>query len=311
MTYRTGVERRRPISDPLASNSSGGSYREIPLITDHLHSEGKERSKPTMNLLSYVQWPRIRRRIASCFGWEASSSVAGWTRPNYLRRKLFFLFIVVSSASLATSCENHPDIQFNPSVMSLRLTAPSDLRDHHPLNNTQALHSIPAYTWTTRVDMAWMPALLAYLETPSSPFTVILLYGLLIKYNNSSAILPARRFGFPPSTDVICQIPQSCNASHVTLKTQPESETESNQIWLPIRNKKTDEEGEKELQFDFTVHLKPCLEATTMLLQFCTNPGDIYRLNRLLRATAETVEMVPWPIGGTWPSQAWLFSEAG
>lgn len=61
-------------------------------------------------------------------------------------------------------------------------------------------------------------------------------------------------FGFPfATTDVMCQFPANCRATHVSLLTQPDSEKKTEQIWLPIRNLKTDEgEGER-FQFDFTV----------------------------------------------------------
>ncbi|XP_022605803.1 uncharacterized protein LOC111225302 isoform X2 [Seriola dumerili] len=76
-------------------------------------------------------------------------------------------------------------------------------------------------------------------------------------------------FGFPfVTTDVMCRIPQNCNATHVTLQTQPGSVTQSDQIWLPIKNKKTNRKEEEKFQFNFTVCISNLFGDYNNVLQF-------------------------------------------
>ncbi|XP_040916793.1 glycosyltransferase family 92 protein F13G3.3-like isoform X1 [Toxotes jaculatrix] len=131
------------------------------------------------------------------------------------------------------------------------------------------------------------------------------------------------------SEDVMCQIPQNCNATHVTLLTQPESVKVSEQTWLPIRNKKNNGKEEKRLQFDFTVCISNLFEFNNALQYAQTL--EMYRLlgvdrvviyntscgpelDRLLHSYSQEgfVEMVPWPINKHLnPSRGWLFSKYG
>ncbi|XP_026195379.1 beta-1,4-galactosyltransferase galt-1-like [Anabas testudineus] len=138
-------------------------------------------------------------------------------------------------------------------------------------------------------------------------------------------------FGFPFSaTDVMCQIPPNCEATHVTLLTQPDSVEVSNQRWLPIKNKETSKEEEKTFQFDFTVCISTLFGEYNNVLQFAQTL-EMYRLlgvdrvviyntsagpelNRLLKTYSEEglVEMVEWPIHKYLnPSNGWLFSKHG
>lgn len=55
------------------------------------------------------------------------------------------------------------------------------------------------------------------------------------------------------TTDVMCQIPQNCKATHVALLTSPDKGTVSDHLFLPIRNQRTDRKEENELQFNITV----------------------------------------------------------
>uniref|UniRef100_A0A3B4UJI2 Glycosyltransferase family 92 protein n=1 Tax=Seriola dumerili TaxID=41447 RepID=A0A3B4UJI2_SERDU len=138
-------------------------------------------------------------------------------------------------------------------------------------------------------------------------------------------------FGFPfVTTDVMCRIPQNCNATHVTLQTQPGSVTQSDQIWLPIKNKKTNRKEEEKFQFNFTVCISNLFGDYNNVLQFAQTL-EMYRLlgvdrvviyntscgpdlDRLLQSYSQEgfVEMVPWPIDKHMnPSRGWLFSEHG
>lgn len=68
-----------------------------------------------------------------------------------------------------------------------------------------------------------------------------------------ATILPhSDNFGFPyVTTDVMCALPKGCSAKHVTLLTDQHNWRYSEQMWLPIRNLKTEETSDK--RFNFTV----------------------------------------------------------
>lgn len=73
-------------------------------------------------------------------------------------------------------------------------------------------------------------------------------------------------FGFPfVTTDVMCRIPQNCRATHVSLVSQTDGVKVSEQIWLPIRNQKSDWKEERELQFNFTVCISNLFEFNNVL----------------------------------------------
>ncbi|XP_029316645.1 uncharacterized protein LOC115027447 [Cottoperca gobio] len=132
------------------------------------------------------------------------------------------------------------------------------------------------------------------------------------------------------TTDVMCQIPQKCNATHVSLLTKPDRVRGSNQTWLPIRNQKTNGKEENKLQFNFTVCISTLFGDYNNVLQFAQTL-EMYRLlgvdrvviyntscgpelNSLLHSYSQEgfVEMVPWPIDRFLkPSRGWLFSQSG
>ncbi|KAM4541740.1 uncharacterized protein PAE49_018646 isoform 2-T3 [Odontesthes bonariensis] len=165
--------------------------------------------------------------------------------------------------------------------------------------------------------------------------SIQLLHCLFCCSDQLSTTTPARilphsdHFGFPYSTtDVQCQIPQSCNATHVTLLTQPTPEKAFNQTWLPIRNKKTSESEER--SFDLTVCISNLYGDYNNVLQY-TQALEMYRLlgvdrvviyntssgidlTRVLQSYSQEgfVEIVPWPISEHLnPSHGWLHSEHG
>lgn len=74
-------------------------------------------------------------------------------------------------------------------------------------------------------------------------------------------------FGFPfVTTDVMCQIPQNCNTTHLSLLTQNNRNSVLNQPWLPIRNQEGVEK--KRLQFNFTVCISNLFGNYNNVLQF-------------------------------------------
>ncbi|XP_068195487.1 uncharacterized protein, partial [Antennarius striatus] len=136
-------------------------------------------------------------------------------------------------------------------------------------------------------------------------------------------------FGFPyATTDVMCQLPEKCDATHVRLLTRGDEQEASNRVWLPIRNQKGNEE--KKMQFDFTVCISTLFANYNNVLQFAQTL-EMYRLlgvgrvviyntscgpelERLLVGYAQEgfVEMVSWPIDKHLvPSTGWLFSQSG
>ncbi|XP_068608237.1 uncharacterized protein [Brachionichthys hirsutus] len=137
-------------------------------------------------------------------------------------------------------------------------------------------------------------------------------------------------FGFPyATTDVLCQIPEGCDATHVSLLSQGDEPENSHHVWLPVRNQKSEEE-EKKPQFDFTVCISNLFAKYNNVLQFAQTL-EMYRLlgvgrvviyntscgpdlERLLQGYVQEgfVEMVPWPIDKHLvPSTGWLFSRSG
>ncbi|KAM9842077.1 uncharacterized protein ACBR49_013551 [Aulostomus maculatus] len=136
-------------------------------------------------------------------------------------------------------------------------------------------------------------------------------------------------FGFPfVTTDVMCQIPQNCDATHVLLVPRPDRAAMSNHLWLPIRNRKTNED--KSLQFNFTVCISCMFGEYNNVLQ-TAQTLEMYRLlgvdrvviyktscgvelERVLQSYVQEgfVELVPWPIDKhLTPSYGWLFSSSG
>ncbi|XP_037551240.1 beta-1,4-galactosyltransferase galt-1-like [Nematolebias whitei] len=134
--------------------------------------------------------------------------------------------------------------------------------------------------------------------------------------------------GFPfVATDIMCQIPQNCDATHVTLLTEPRVENERNLTWIPIRNKKTNENNER---MNFTVCISSLFGEYNNVLQY-TQSLEMYRLlgvnrvviyntscgpdlDRLLQSYTQEgfVEIVPWPINEHLnSSHGWHFSKHG
>ncbi|XP_013865252.1 uncharacterized protein LOC106518486 [Austrofundulus limnaeus] len=144
----------------------------------------------------------------------------------------------------------------------------------------------------------------------------------------TTVLVHSDHFGFPfATTDVMCQIPQNCTATHVTLLTQPSAENISNLTWIPIRNRKNIKDEEK---MNFTVCISSLFGGYNNVLQFAQTL-EMYRLlginrvvvyntscgpdlDRLLQSYAQEgfVEIVLWPIEKHMnPSKGWLFSQHG
>uniref|UniRef100_A0A3P9LCQ8 Glycosyltransferase family 92 protein n=1 Tax=Oryzias latipes TaxID=8090 RepID=A0A3P9LCQ8_ORYLA len=147
--------------------------------------------------------------------------------------------------------------------------------------------------------------------------------GVFNKTTPATILINSDHFGFPfGATDVLCKIPESCDASHVTVLTQPITKKVSDPIWLPIRNKQSDKLTERKL--NFTVCISSLFGNYNNVLQVAQSL-EMYRvviyntscgpeLERLLQSYSQEgfVEMVPWPIDRFLnPYSGWLFSEHG
>ncbi|KAM4624695.1 uncharacterized protein ACJ7VT_003238 isoform 1-T3 [Polymixia lowei] len=138
-------------------------------------------------------------------------------------------------------------------------------------------------------------------------------------------------FGFPfVTTDVMCQIPRGCSATHVTLSPDSDMVKVSNQTFLPIGNQEPSGQEEENPQFNFVVCVSNLFGDYNNVLQFAQTL-EMYRLlgvdrvvvyntscgpdlDRLLHSYSQEgfVEMVPWPIDHFLnPSPGWLHSEHG
>uniref|UniRef100_A0A3B3DEY0 Glycosyltransferase family 92 protein n=1 Tax=Oryzias melastigma TaxID=30732 RepID=A0A3B3DEY0_ORYME len=146
--------------------------------------------------------------------------------------------------------------------------------------------------------------------------------GFYSETTSASVLLHSDHYGFPfGATDVLCRIPENCDATHVTLLTQPSPVNVSDHLWLPIRNKKT---PSKENRLNFTVCISNLYGDYNNVLQFAqtlemykllgVNRVVIYNtscgpeLDRLLKIYSQEgfVEMVQWPIDKYLnPSRGW------
>lgn len=98
----------------------------------------------------------------------------------------------------------------------------------------------------------------------------------VISATTKATILPhSDNFGFPyVTTDVMCALPKGCAAKHVSLLTDQYNWRPSEQMWLPIRNLKTEETSDK--RFDFTVCISTLFGRYNNVLQF-TQSLEMYR----------------------------------
>ncbi|XP_013878989.1 uncharacterized protein LOC106528387 [Austrofundulus limnaeus] len=144
----------------------------------------------------------------------------------------------------------------------------------------------------------------------------------------TTVLVHSDHFGFPfATTDIMCQIPQNCTATHVTLLTQPSAENVSNLTWIPIRNRRISENTQR---VNFTVCISNLFGDYNNVLQSAQtlemyrllgiNRVVIYKTNcapdldRLLQSYTQEgfVEIVSWPIDKYMnPSRGWLFSQHG
>lgn len=88
-------------------------------------------------------------------------------------------------------------------------------------------------------------------------------------------------FGFPyVTTDVMCPIPKGCAARHVSLLTDREHWKQSEQMWLPLRNLKTEQAADE--RWNFTVCISTLFGRYNNVLQVAQSL-EMYRSARRSR----------------------------
>ncbi|XP_038551285.1 uncharacterized protein LOC119885199 [Micropterus salmoides] len=253
-------------------------------------------------------------------------------KANPFRGKVLFLFIATSILIFFITGRTPRTYRSIPRPRGPLNTCPSRVSEQTitPLNNTK--HLLVSAYMDQRVNGFDIRIIGIFRRDSIQPlYCFFCCAGQLSTTTPTTILQHTDNFGFPfVTTDVMCQIPQNCNATHVTLLTQPDKVREFNQIWLPIRNQKTNEKQEKNLQFNFTVCISNLFGDYNNVLQFAqtlemyrllgVNRVVIYNtscgpeLDRLLQTYSQEgfVEMVPWPIDQHLnPSSGWLFSKSG
>ncbi|XP_040915877.1 uncharacterized protein LOC121196807 [Toxotes jaculatrix] len=249
-----------------------------------------------------------------------------------LRGKFIFLFIATLIFICIVTMRIPPTYRSLPNPRGLQKTCPFQISEETitPLNNTK--HLLMTAFMDQRVNGFDIRIISIFRRDSMQPLHCLFCCeGYLSRTTPATISEHSDNFGFPfVTTDVMCQIPQNCNATHVTLLTQPESSNGPNQTWLPIRNKKTNGKEETKLQFNFTVCISNLFGDYNNVLQFAQTL-EMYRLvgvdrvviyntscgpdlDRLLHSYSQEgfVEMVPWPIDKHMnPSRGWLFSQHG
>ncbi|XP_054469188.1 uncharacterized protein LOC129102981 isoform X2 [Anoplopoma fimbria] len=253
-------------------------------------------------------------------------------KPKEIRGKIFFLSIVTLIFILCIAVRTPRTYRAIPEPRGAPNTCPLQIsgRTITPLNNTK--HLLVSAYMDQRVEGLDLRIIGIFKRDSIQPLhCVFCCAGHLSSTTPGTILQHLDNFGFPyVTTDVMCQIPQNCNATHVSLLTQPGRVSVFNQTWLPIRNQKTKGKKEEKLQFNFTVCISNLFGDYNNVLQFAQTL-EMYRLlgvdrvviyntscgpdlDRLLQSYSQEgfVEMVPWPIDQHLnPSRGWLFSQSG
>ncbi|KAM8914860.1 uncharacterized protein AB9W97_011722 isoform 2-T3 [Spinachia spinachia] len=261
------------------------------------------------------------------------SHVCGWMdKPKRVRGKFFFLFIAILIFILCFTVRTPRTYRIIPPPHRAPKTCPLQISERSitPLNNTK--HLLVSAYMDQRVNGLDVRIIGMFKrDSIQKLHCVFCCAGQLGGTTPGTILEHTDNFGFPyVTTDVMCQIPPNCNATHVSLMTQPGKVWLVDQPWLPIRNKKTNGTEKDKLQFNFTVCISNLFGNYNNVLQFAQTL-EMYRLlgvdrvviyntscgpdlDRLLQTYSREgfVEMVPWPIDQHLnPSRGWLFSLSG
>ncbi|XP_028996032.1 beta-1,4-galactosyltransferase galt-1-like isoform X2 [Betta splendens] len=251
-------------------------------------------------------------------------------RAKYSTNTKYILLFIIVCLVISLALERIPDTyrKFMPPYKSM-LMCSSQISDQTitPLDNTK--HFMVSAFMDQRVKGFDIRIISIFRRDSIQP-----LHCLFCCVDHLSDTTPATvlvhsdHFDFPyGATDVMCQIPHNCNATHVTL--MPHTMRSMNPMWLPLRNKKTHEKYTS-FEFNFTVCISALFGGYNNVLQFAQTL-EIYRLlgvgrvvvynnsggpelSRLLHSYSQEglVELVQWPIHNYLnPSHGWRLSVHG
>ncbi|KAG8013250.1 Beta-1 [Nibea albiflora] len=255
-----------------------------------------------------------------------------WKR---LRRMFFFLFfgifismVVVVKVSFDHTYKIVPQPIRN--IHRVSHTCPQEVSDQTitPLRNTK--HLLVSAYMDRRVKDFDIRIIGIFKRDSIQPLKCVFCCAGVFPNTTTPATIKEHpdNFGFAfITTFVMCQIPQNCSATHVSLLTKNDSARVP--IWLPIRNQKTAGKEEIKTRFNMTVCISNLFEFNNALQYAQTL--ELYRLlgvdrvviyntscgpdlDHLLQSYSQEgfVEMVPWPIDKHMnPSHGWLFSAHG
>ncbi|XP_034015565.1 uncharacterized protein LOC117500888 isoform X2 [Thalassophryne amazonica] len=251
-------------------------------------------------------------------------------KGNERRRKIFFLFVTVIIISLMFGVK-YP-VKFKLNLKPNQSECHLQISKHTitPLHNTK--HLLVSAFMDQRVRGLDVRIIGIFRRDSIQP-----LYCHFCCTDQTSDGTPAKifehtdNFGFPfVTTDVMCQLPPNCKASHVSLLPDTQNKKAPYQNWLTIRNQKNVGEEDNKLQFNFTVCISSLFGGYNNVLQF-TQTMEIYRLlgvdrvviyntscgpdlDRLLQTYTQEgfLEVVTWPIDQHLnPSRGWLYTKHG
>uniref|UniRef100_A0A8C4F889 Glycosyltransferase family 92 protein n=1 Tax=Dicentrarchus labrax TaxID=13489 RepID=A0A8C4F889_DICLA len=299
-------------------------------------TEGKPQTETvsafTLFLQSFATGSNIRKRTRTVFQ-LGINVVCGWMAKE-LTRKFFFLFAATLVFLIFITVRTPRIYRSIPKPRWAAKICPFCISEETitPLNNTK--HLLISAFMDQRVNGFDIRIIGLFRRDSIQPlYCLFCCEGHLSTTTPTNILQHSDNFGFPfVTTDVMCQIPQDCTPSHVTLLTQTEPDRQRifNQTWLPIRNKKSEGNEGGKLQFNFTVCISNLFGDYNNVLQYAQTL-EMYRmlgvdrvviyntscgpdLNRLLQSYVQEgfVEMVPWPIDKHLnPSSGWLFSKYG
>nr|XP_040055690.1 uncharacterized protein LOC120833005 [Gasterosteus aculeatus aculeatus] len=253
-------------------------------------------------------------------------------KPKCVRWAFFFLLIFMFFFILWITERTPGTYRMIPPPHQAPYTCPFQISERSitPLNNTK--HLLVSAYMDQRVNGLDVRIIGIFKrDSIQKLHCVFCCAGKLSSTTPGTILQHSDNFGFPyVTTDVMCQIPQNCNATHVNLLTQPGKDRLVDQPCLPIRNKRSNGKEKEKLQFNFTVCISNLFGDYNNVLQVAQTL-EMYRLlgvdrvviynttcgpdlDRLLQIYSEEgfVEMVPWPIDQHLnPSRGWLFSQSG
>nr|XP_040054667.1 uncharacterized protein LOC120832462 isoform X1 [Gasterosteus aculeatus aculeatus] len=264
--------------------------------------------------------------------WESVTFVFWMDKQQGVRRRFFFLFITVLVFILCITVRTPRTGRIIPPPHRAPYACPLQISERSitPLNNTK--HLLVSAYMDQRVNGLDVRIIGIFKrDSIRKLHCVFCCAGQLSSTTPGTILQHSDNFGFPyVTTDVMCQIPQNCNATHVNLLTQPGKVRLVDQPWLPIRNKRSNGKEKEKLPFNFTVCISNLFGNYNNVLQVAQTM-EMYRLlgvdrvviyntscgpdlDRLLQIYSKEgfVEMVPWPIDQHLnPSPGWLFSQSG